>query len=119
MKGVGHFYPLLFFFPSCLKIELEDKYRNQTCGLCGDNNGVGGDFVNQGKSKIKTFSKKTQGDLETVCPSVRQSPFHSPPETKQTVTLDFFTELWKVDEGAENCEAAATKPKEACGNEVC
>lgn len=49
----------------------------------------------------------------------RQTPFNSPSETKESVTQDFFTELWKTDGGSDNCEDAATKPKEACGNEVC
>lgn len=49
----------------------------------------------------------------------RPTPFHSPSENKEKVTKDFFTELWKTDGGEDNCEDAATKPKEACGNEVC
>lgn len=62
------------YFSTCSKIELEEKYRNQTCGLCGDNNGVRGDFINQGESKIYIYifswNVTTKGRLQTVWTSV-------------------------------------------------
>lgn len=36
-------------FGVCSQIEIDNKYRNQTCGLCGNFDGTSNDFMKDGE----------------------------------------------------------------------
>ncbi|TNN87027.1 Mucin-5AC [Liparis tanakae] len=68
-----------------LWVELDSKFKNQTCGLCGDYNGVqlNDDFIKAGES----------------------------------VPLEYYGEIWKVNGPIEECEGMSTAASQTCDNQ--
>ncbi|XP_072516153.1 mucin-5B-like [Salminus brasiliensis] len=100
-----------------LMIELDDKYKNQTCGLCGDFNGVQlyNEFIKNGVeisssdyghfakmdsptescNALPTPSDDTCAILTTVCEQLLSAPPFS--SCKDLVSLDFFIKACEED----------------------
>ncbi|KAL6468533.1 hypothetical protein MHYP_G00220570 [Metynnis hypsauchen] len=100
-----------------LMIELDSKYKNQTCGLCGDFNGVQlyNEFIKNGfeisPSDYGHFAKmdaptescsassissdSTCNNLTSVCEQLFSGPSFS--SCKDLVALDFFIKACEVD----------------------
>lgn len=50
LKSEHNFVIFIFIH---LKLELDSKYQNQTCGLCGNFNGMNDDFMKSGEYRKK------------------------------------------------------------------
>ncbi|XP_034734967.1 mucin-2-like [Etheostoma cragini] len=71
-----------------LWVELDEKFKNQTCGLCGDFNG------------IQVYDEFIQT------------------ETGGSVTLEYYGEAWKVNGPTEECEEISSPATQNCASEV-
>ncbi|XP_035859059.1 mucin-5B-like [Sander lucioperca] len=71
-----------------LWVELDAKFKNQTCGLCGDFNGI----------QVYDEFIKT--------------------ETGESVTLEYYGEAWKVNGPTEACEEISSPVAKTCASEV-
>ncbi|XP_036390593.1 mucin-5B-like [Megalops cyprinoides] len=74
-----------------LLLEIDNKYRNQTCGLCGDFNGVQfyDEFIKDGKSLVHLF------DTKPVCEHLLSGPAFS--SCQDLVTSDPFVQACVMD----------------------